>query len=76
MTLTRRRSCLLSDLAALDDGALCAEIAGLQWEMVIDIAHGVPKGGPERTTALKKLEGSDSILDRYAAQLARKWGSQ
>jgi hypothetical protein len=75
MALTRRRSLLLRDLAPLSDEDLCTEVAALQWEMVIDAASMVPKGGPERTTALRTLEASESILDRYAARLAREWGT-
>jgi len=64
----------LASLGDLTDLELAAEIAALQWEMVIEAAqaaHATPV--KERGTELTRLARSTSILDRYAAQLARQW---
>lgn len=72
--LARRRGVLLADLADLAAADLCAEIAGLQWELVIEAAQAVeltPR--EERGQALRRLAYSESTIDRYAAQLVRQW---
>lgn len=72
--LTRRRGLLLRQIDDLSVAAFCAEVAGLQWEIVIELAqtaHHAPK--ESRGTALAKLARSSSVLDRYAAQLVRDW---
>lgn len=76
-TLSRRRGLLLSSLSPLTDKALAAEIASLQWEIVIETAsHAYHAPKEDRARELAKLAASESPLDRYAAQLVRQWRSQ
>lgn len=72
--LARKRGRLIADLADLSVADVCREIANLQWEIVIETAQAAYHAPKEdRARALNRLTASDSILDRYAAQLVRQW---
>ena len=64
----------MTSLMGLSVPDLCAEIAGLQWEIVIETAQAAYHAPKEtRHAELRTLTNSDSPLDRYAAALVREW---
>jgi hypothetical protein len=73
--LTRKRGLLLTALGSLTPAEVWSEIAGLQWELVIEIAshayHYPDK--KKRPHEIAKLRTSKSVLDRYAYGLIEAW---
>ena len=76
--LTRKRGLLMSQMRELTPGEVWSEVAGLQWEMVIDIAshayHYPDK--KKRPHEIAKLRTSASALDRYAHRLIEAWSKR
>jgi predicted RecB family nuclease len=64
----------MATLTSLSVADLCAEIAGLQWEIALETAQAAYHAAKEdRVRELHKLATSDNPLDRYAARLVREW---
>lgn len=75
--MTRRRGLTYASLWPLSDAEVAAEIAGLQWELVIEAAQAAYHAPKEdRARELSRLTASESIIDRYAARLVREWRQQ
>lgn len=59
---------------AMDSLELLGEIALLQWDIAVETAQAARIGDDAAiAAAVRRLETSESDLDRYAGQLARRW---
>lgn len=71
--LCRHRGLLLSQLGSLSPNDVALEIAGYQWELVLETASHVYHLTEKREGEIARLAASPAPLDRYAAAVVRRW---